>query len=275
MTAAPLTAPAVTDDRQYGAILEGRWVPSPRFVLRRNRVMPLIKDLPAGRVVEVGCGSGALLRELARQGHTCAGVETSPDALEVAGQMLAEFPTARVMAQAEPGWTEQFDLLMSFEVLEHIEDDAAALREWVSWLKPGGTAILSVPAHMAMWSQRDAWAGHYRRYGRDDFTSLVESAGLTIQKVECLGFPLANLTHLLGNLSVRGQNFAGGGVSRAEGTAASGTDRKTALKYFPWQQSLLGRAIMGTACQIQRPFLGTPLGDGYLLVATKPWPAAK
>ena len=55
-----------------------------------------------------------------------------------------------------------------------------------------------------------------------------------------------------------------------EATAASGTDRKTAIKYFPWQRSLLGRAIMGTACQVQRPFLSTRLGDGYLLVASKP-----
>jgi SAM-dependent methyltransferase len=269
MSTATPASPALTIDRQYGAVLEGRWVPAPRFVLRRDRVLPLVEGLPAGRVIEVGCGSGALLRELAQRGHDCVGLETSPDAVEVAGQMLADFPKARVLAQAEPGWEESFDLLMAFEVLEHIEDDRGALKDWVRWLRPGGKVILSMPAHMAMWSQRDAWAGHYRRYGRDEMVRLAEAAGLKIDKLECYGFPLSNLTHWLGNVSVRGQDFAGGGMSQEEATAASGTDRTAAIKYFPWQRSLLGRAIMGTACQIQRPFLGTQLGDGYLLVATK------
>ncbi len=261
--------PALTIDRQYGAILEGRWVPAPRFVLRRDRVLPLVEQLPVGRVIEVGCGSGALLRELAQRGHECLGLETSPDAVEVAGQMLSGFPKAQVLAKAGADWDGTADLLMAFEVLEHIENDHGALKDWVRWLKPGGKVVLSMPAHMAMWSQRDAWAGHYRRYGKTDMVKLAEAAGLTIDKLECYGFPLSNLTHWLGNVSVRGQDYAGGGMSQEEATAASGTDRKTAIKYFPWQRSILGRAIMGSACQIQRPFLGTRLGDGYLLVATK------
>ena len=62
MSTATSANPALTIDRQYGAVLEGRWVPAPRFVLRRDRVLPLVEGLPAGRVIEVGCGSGALLR---------------------------------------------------------------------------------------------------------------------------------------------------------------------------------------------------------------------
>lgn len=266
----PTTASsALTVDRQYGAILEGRWVPAPRFVLRRDRVLPLVEQLPAGRVIEVGCGSGALLRELATRGHECIGLETSAEAVDVAGQMLANFPKAKVLAKAEDGWEGSFDLLMAFEVLEHIEDDRGALKEWLRWLKPGGKVILSMPAHMAMWSQRDAWAGHYRRYGHDEMLALADAAGLQVDKLECYGFPLSNLTHWLGNVSVRGQDYAGGGMTQDEATAASGTDRSTAIKYFPWQRSVVGRAIMGTACRVQRPFLGTRLGDGYLLVGTK------
>lgn len=270
MTAIAQPLPQISDDRQYGAVLEGRWVPAPRFVLRRDRVLPQIATRSPGKVIEVGCGSGALLRELARRGHDCVGIETSADAREVAGQLLDEFQRARILAAGESGWDEQFDLLMSFEVLEHIEDDAAALREWVRWLKPGGTAILSVPAHMAMWSPRDAWAGHYRRYAKDQFVELATAAGLVVERTECLGFPLANLTHWLGNLSVRGQAYAGQGSSQAEATAASGTDRKAAVRLFPWQRSLPGRAIMAAACAMQRPFLGTELGDCFMLIARKP-----
>ncbi len=269
MQDAHLANPAITVDRQYGAVLEGRWVPAPRFVLRRDRVLPMIDNLPTGKVIEVGCGSGALLREMAVRGHECIGLETSPDALEVAGQMLAGFPSARIAASAEPDWEGTADIVMAFEVLEHIEDDHAALTEWARWLKPGGKVILSMPAHMAMWSQRDAWAGHYRRYGKQAMVDLAAAAGLKVDRLECYGFPMSNLTHWLGNMAVHGQDYAGGGMSQEEATAASGTDRTTAIKYFPWQRSLVGRAIMGTACHIQRPFVGTRLGDGYLLVATK------
>lgn len=262
--------PALTVDRQYGAVLEDRWVPAPRFVLRRDRVLPRIEGMPAGRVIEVGCGSGALLRELALRGHECVGLETSPDAAEVAGQMLAGFPKARVLGKAEPGWDGSFDLLMAFEVLEHIEDDHGALAEWVRWLKPGGKVILSMPAHMSKWGPHDAWTGHYRRYGKADMVQLAESAGLTINQLECYGFPLSNLTQWLSNRAVRGQTYVGGGTSQDEATAASGTDRTTAIRHFPWQRSPIGRAIMATACQMQRPFLGTGLGDGYLMVATRP-----
>ena len=257
-------------DRQYGAVLEGRWVPAPRFVLRRDRVLPLIETMDPGRVVEVGCGSGALLRELAARGHACRGLESSPEALRIAREMLADFPASQVVDAPQADWENSFDLLLAFEVLEHIEDDVGALREWAGWLRPGGRIILSMPAHMKMWSPRDVWAGHFRRYGRHDMVKLAEDAGLMVDKVECYGFPLSNLTHWLGNASVRGQDYAGAAADQAGATAASGTDRATAIKYFGMQRSWVGRAIMGAACQVQRPFLGTPLGDGYLLVATKP-----
>lgn len=265
-----MTTSQVTVDRQYGAVLEGRWVPAPRFVLRRDRALAAIRHLPVGRVVEVGCGSGALLRELAVRGHECHGIETSPDALEVADQMLAGFPGARISDGPQGGWEGSFDTLLSFDVLEHIEDDVAALRQWVSWLKPGGTAVLSMPAHRAMWSPRDAWIGHYRRYDKADMLELAQAAGLNVQRLECYGFPLANFTHWLGNRAMRGQDYAGGAQDMAGATAASGTDRRSELRLFGYQRSPVGRAIMAAACLAQRPFLGTGFGDGYLMVATRP-----
>lgn len=265
-----LAPPAqLTLDPQYGAVLEGRWVPAPRFVMRRHRVLRLLDDLLAGRVLEIGCGSGALLRDLAERGHECIGMETSETALEVSRQILAKSPRARIVDQAEADWDGSFDRLLAFEVLEHIEHDRDAFKQWAAWLKPGGKALVSMPAHQAMWSARDAWAGHFRRYSKQDMVKLAEAAGLKVERVECLGFPLANLTHMLGNLSMRGQKFAGGGETKQDGTDASGTERTVELKYFGMQSSWPGRMIMATACQLQRPFLNTPLGDGYLLVATK------
>jgi len=266
--AQPKYSPAKID-KQFGAYLSDKWVPAPRFVLRRDRVMAQLTNSEKGRVIEVGCGSGALLAELAEAGHDCTGVETSPEALQIARQMLAGFDNATILDAPSPDWENQFDLLLSCDVLEHIEHDSEALTQWVKWLRPGGRAIISVPAHTKMWSPRDAWAGHFRRYGRADVTSLLERSGLRIDHVECYGFPLANLTHWLGNLSIRGQDFAGGASNAKGATAASGTDRSTHIKYFGLQRSLLGRIAMATACSVQRLFLKTDLGDGYLLVATR------
>lgn len=272
MTArATMTTTRVTADfdRQYGAFLAGRWVPAPRFVLRRDRILGLLEELRPGKTLEVGCGAGSLLCDMTRRGHECTGIETSGQALEIASEMTAGLDKATVQANAVSTWDGQFDLLMSFDVLEHIEDDCAALTQWVGWLKPGGTAILSVPGHRRMWSPRDAWAGHFRRYDRKDFVDLVENAGLRVERVECYGFPLSNLTHWLGNLSVRGQNYAGGANDTAGATAASGIDRSTHVRLFGIQRSLPGRAAMALACLVQRLFLQTDLGDGYIIIARK------
>ncbi|MBB4613750.1 class I SAM-dependent methyltransferase [Novosphingobium taihuense] len=267
LTATPVTADF---DRQYGSFLPGRWVPAPRFVLRRDRILALAEGLRAGKMVEVGCGAGSLLCDMALRGHDCTGVETSSQALAIAAEMTAGQDKATVRSTSSSTWDRQFDLLMSFDVLEHIEDDASALAQWVGWLKPGAIAVLSVPGHRKMWSPRDAWAGHFRRYDRKDFTDLVEQAGLQIERVECYGFPLSNLTHWLGNLSVKGQDYAGGANDTAGATAASGTDRTTHVRLFGIQRSLLGRAAMSLACLVQKLFLRTDLGDGYIIVARKP-----
>src|SRR3546814_16370989 len=83
---------------------------------------------------------------------------------------------------------------MAFEVLEHIEDDHAALRQWLGWLKPGGILLMSVPAHPSQWNEADVWAGHFRRYRKRELLGLVEENGLVLEHVECMGFPLANIT---------------------------------------------------------------------------------
>src|SRR3546814_20907381 len=83
---------------------------------------------------------------------------------------------------------------MAFEVLEHIEDDHAALRQWLGWLKPGGILLMSVPAHPSQWNAADVWAGHFRRYRKRELLGLVEENGLELEHVECMGFPLANIT---------------------------------------------------------------------------------
>ena len=253
-------------DPDFGVSLRREWVPAPRYLLRRDRILAnLVGRLPDD-VVEVGCGAGALLHDLARLGFRCTGLESSEAAVDVA-RRIHEGSGVTIVSDAQPdAWRGRFGYLIACEVLEHIEADSAALREWVSWLKPGGTAILSVPAHPGLFGASDEWAGHFRRYSRAAFEELARSAGLTPVKLECYGFPVGNVTHRLRNLRARAQGRL---ATKSANTARSGVDRSVEVSLYGVQTSRLGRLTLRAALAAQQRFLQTDLGEGYLLFAEK------
>ncbi len=255
----------VVVDTEFGASLPGVWVPAPRYLMRRHRVLQNTKTLAPGSLVEVGCGAGALLHDFVRMGFACRGVEASTDALAVARRMHSGTGTDITQAP-DPTWHECFDYLLSCEVLEHINDDAAALKQWVGWLKPGGTAVLSVPAHQWLWGKSDEWAGHFRRYARAQFEELVSRSGLLVDRVECYGFPVLVVTRSVRNWIARRSVLA----SREQNTARSGVDRSLEVKMYGLQRSLPLRAALRATQYTQDRFLQTDLGEGYLIVARKP-----
>jgi SAM-dependent methyltransferase len=127
---------------------------------------------PGGRrVLEVGCGTGGNLPALARFGRVL-GAEHEPAALEFLTAKNADrFEVIQHTIPAPiPG---TFDILAMLDVLEHIEGDAAALRWVADQLRPGGVAVLTVPAFPFLWSEHDVAARHFRRYTLQSLTSLV------------------------------------------------------------------------------------------------------
>ncbi|MCP4197067.1 MAG: class I SAM-dependent methyltransferase [Proteobacteria bacterium] len=160
---------------------EKGWVPTPSFLLRRDRVLRQMAGRKPGAVVDVGCGAGALLHELAEHGFSCETLETSETALEIARHVTGGW----VLFHQEPqrGWLGRFDYLLAFEVLEQIEDDLSALADWHSWLGPGGLLLMPVAAKMKRWSASDVWAGHYRRYERPALVELVSATGFSVEYV--------------------------------------------------------------------------------------------
>ncbi|HZG53808.1 MAG TPA: class I SAM-dependent methyltransferase, partial [Pyrinomonadaceae bacterium] len=114
------------------------------------------------RILDVGCGTGANLEMLAQFGEA-EGVDVSEDALA--------FCRARGLGQVKLGAAEQlpyadasFDLVTALDVVEHLDDDAAGLREMRRVLRPGGRALLFVPAFMWLWGVQDDVSHHRRRY---------------------------------------------------------------------------------------------------------------
>lgn len=250
------------------------WVPSPTFVLRRAAILARMSDWQPGHVLEVGCGSGAILYELARRGFSGLGVETSDRARHVAEHLVAGFGGFEV-STALPVPSESFDYLLSFEVLEHIEDDIAALRQWVERLKPGGKCLLSVPAHRDRWDITDIMAGHFRRYDKDDVVKIVADAGLQLTQIETYGWPaswlIANLRRVVRSAQVKSGKIKVEHIELgdAQRTGESGIERSVELRLFPIYGSWVGRKLMQLATQAQRPFTQTDWGISYLVMAEK------
>lgn len=268
-----MTAAEFTVDPLLGPAAPGLgWVPAPRYLLRRRRILRQLNGMTLGRVIEVGSGAGMLLQELAARGQECHALETSPQArelIEAVGNCSGR--QVEVHAQSSQEWAGQFPLVLAFEVLEHIENDCAAMSEWASWLPPGGTLLMSVPAHPRQWNAADVWAGHYRRYRKKDLIALVESTGLRVEHVECLGFPLGNLTERMQARNIaKSIRKTGEPGNRQANNDRSGTDRSHVLRWYPLLRSAPGRVALYVAFIFQAMSSRLPLGNGYLIRATKP-----
>lgn len=262
------------NDPLFGpAFPEAGWVPAPRYLLRRARVLSLASSLPPGRLLEVGPGAGVLLMELADRGFRCEALELSAEAREFAQQLQrAAQRDLPIHATEQPGWDGAFDAVCAFDVLEHVEDDRGALSAWHRWLKPGGSLLLSVPARMSLWTAGDEWAGHFRRYERDGLVQLLQSVGFELERFECYGFPLANVSEKVSARAYRRTLRTGGDASSARkaNNDRSGIDRRPVMGLFPWMSSPPGRLAMRMAIRAQAATLDRDWGSGYVLKATRP-----
>lgn len=127
-------------------------------------------------LLDVGCGTGMLLEDLGQYG-TSFGLDFSPVALEYCRQRHLE-NLGRADVQKLPVRTASVDVITALDLIEHVKDDEAVLREIYRVLRPGGIAVMSVPAHKSLWSNHDVALHHCRRYEKGEFLRLVTSPGL-------------------------------------------------------------------------------------------------
>lgn len=132
----------------------------------------------SGRLLEVGCGGGLLSAALTRDGWNVVAGDRNPEALAFAREQGVRHAVAFDANAAWPVASGRFDLVLMLDVLEHLADDAHAARELHRVLRPGGAALLTVPAHPFLFSDWDRLLGHYRRYRRAQLVSLVQNCGL-------------------------------------------------------------------------------------------------
>ncbi|MDO8143952.1 bifunctional 2-polyprenyl-6-hydroxyphenol methylase/3-demethylubiquinol 3-O-methyltransferase UbiG [Isoptericola sp. 178] len=196
---------------------------APRAWLRWDVVRRL---LPATRstVLEIGCGQGGVGMRIAVR-HDYTAVELDGDSWRIACERVAAVdPDARVLhgdlTVLPP--EERFDVVCAFEVIEHVEDDAAALVEWAARVRPGGMLLLSTPADPDRFGPWDEMAGHYRRYDPDDLRELLSAAGLADVVVRRYDAPLGYLLEAVRDRLARRQPVRAGAQAPAGADVPAG-----------------------------------------------------
>lgn len=144
------------------------------------------------RVAEIGCGIGNFTRWLLDRDLIIA-VDSDRDALADLEQRYAGRANLQTICAdgADLRAVRRFgaDSCVCLNVLEHIEDDASAIREMASIIPRGGKIVLIVPAFPSLYGPIDRNLGHFRRYRRATLAALAGPAGLTVEKLRYINLP--------------------------------------------------------------------------------------
>ena len=133
----------------------------------------------AVRILDIGCGTGANLEMLSQFGEA-EGVDVSDDALEFC--RLKGLNAQKGLAERLPFDDGTFDLTTALDVVEHLDDDVAGLREMHRVTKKGGFSLIFVPAYMFLWGVQDDVSNHRIRYTKKQIVDRLKTAGYTIER---------------------------------------------------------------------------------------------
>jgi SAM-dependent methyltransferase len=227
-----------------------------------------LKTTPTGTFLDVGCGGGGMSKLLCDAGWTGVGVDFSEAALSISRELMAEHIAERRYTLhsgdvlALPPDFGKADLVISYMVMEHVEDDVGFVQKIADCAKLGGTVILGVPGRRDRWSVEDETVGHFRRYDRQDLEHVMTAAGLDKVAVWSIAVPIANI---LFNLSVwligRSSETAKAGQSQRAQTETSGIREIAWKTVFPaWVKLFLNCKTMLPLFILQRLFYRSGLG---------------
>lgn len=179
------------------------------FVVKKKIVLDLIdRYVPARsdhKILDIGCGSGLMLNALEQIGET-NGMDMSDDAISFSKEIFSGTVKKGMLPGNIPYEKEYFSMVVALDVLEHVDDDRAALKAIRSHIAPSGQAIITVPACMFLWSEHDVLNEHKRRYTLEELESKLLEAGFTIDKISYFNtflFPLISLVRMINKILQR------------------------------------------------------------------------
>jgi SAM-dependent methyltransferase len=137
------------------------------------------------KILDIGCGTGANLEMLAKFGEA-EGVDVSDDALDFCRQKGLK--AQKGLAEKLPFADETFDITTALDVVEHLDDDIAGLKEMYRVTKRGGYSLIFVPAFMWLWGVQDDISNHRIRYTKRQIVDRLRKAGYTIERATYANF---------------------------------------------------------------------------------------
>lgn len=143
---------------------------------RMNIIDKQLGELPGKKtrkILNIGAGTGGTIPTLEKHGSV-TNVDTSDDAIALLKK--SGYEVKKISGGKLPFKDNEFDVITALDVLEHIDDDAGAIKEWQRVIKPGGHMIITVPAYQWLWSEHDETNMHYRRYTRKSLHKAVHGS---------------------------------------------------------------------------------------------------
>ena len=178
------------------------WYRGRRTVI--ERVIAGLQPPQPARVLDAGCGSGRNMVDLGRYGAV-TGVELAPASIDKArARDVGEVVAGSILEMPFPD--DSFDLAVTLDVIEHLQDDLGALRELRRTVAPGGALLVTVPAYQWLWSGHDEINHHHRRYTRRSLQRVAEQAGWQEMRTtyfNSLLLPVAILLRVLDRVSTK------------------------------------------------------------------------
>ena len=226
---------------------------------RRDAVLKMTHAYPKRtRILDIGCGGGDLLRDLRHAGFPhVTGIDISEESISYCkSQNISE--VYRMDAAKLSFADASFDLIIASDILEHMQDDEAVLREWRRVLSDKGVLILFVPAFMFLWSKHDEVNHHYRRYTKKVLLGKFGVSGFSIEQIGYWNFLLFVPIALL-RLFQRALGFLFGKKDTGDRVSRLGTG---------FLNGLLSRLVRCENVLIGRGW-ALPIGSSIYVVAQK------
>jgi SAM-dependent methyltransferase len=222
---------------EMAAIDEGHWWYRARRRIVSEMITRYIQPRQDAQIAEIGCGTGSNLPVLEKFGKLTA-VEPDSEARAWAAKRSSATIMEGRLPAGLPLENASLDLAVMLDVLEHVDDDVAALKAVATKLKPGARFLLTVPALPMLWSPHDEEHHHKRRYTASSLRKVMDAAGLKIEMMSyfnTLLFPMIAGVRWMKNLT---------GSKDVDTGMPSPWLNKTLESIFAFERGLIGRLPM-------------------------------
>ena len=242
---------------------EYSWIPTPRYLCRKDLVIEFLNKINKGKFLEIGAGAGDLVLELAKMNYRGVGIDISEEAVKMIHRKLDNLNcNIKIDKKDLFKVNENFDIVIALELIEHFKNDEKVLKKIYNITKKNGYLILSVPARKKKWDINDKIAGHYRRYEKEDLKLKIEKCKFKIINIYSYGYPIANIAKPIRNYIINRKKIEG---NKEFNTKRSGINRNNQKIFSP----VINKYTIKPFLIIQKLFLNYDLGDGYLVFAKK------